>query len=67
MAASNSGVNSRSSSIRSSSRPRISQSSACDSVSNFYMGRLVEYADTRNIFTNPANPQTEAYVSGRFG
>ena len=29
--------------------------------------RLVEYADTRTIFMNPANPQTEAYVSGRFG
>ena len=33
----------------------------------FYLGKLIEYSDTRNIFTNPANPQTEAYVSGRFG
>ena len=31
------------------------------------MGRLIEYANTRDIFTNPANLQTEAYVSGRFG
>jgi phosphate transport system ATP-binding protein len=38
-----------------------------DRTAFFYLGRLVEYADTRNIFTNPANPQTEAYVSGRFG
>ena len=33
----------------------------------FYMGKLVEYDETRTIFMNPANPQTEAYVSGRFG
>jgi phosphate transport system ATP-binding protein len=38
-----------------------------DRTAFFYLGRLIEYADTRNIFTNPANPQTEAYVSGRFG
>jgi phosphate transport system ATP-binding protein len=33
----------------------------------FYMGKLVEYDETRTIFMNPTNPQTEAYVSGRFG
>jgi len=33
----------------------------------FYMGKLVEYDETRTIFMNPSNPQTEAYVSGRFG
>jgi phosphate transport system ATP-binding protein len=38
-----------------------------DRTAFFYLGKLVEYADTRDIFTNPANPQTEAYVSGRFG
>jgi phosphate transport system ATP-binding protein len=38
-----------------------------DRTAFFYLGSLVEYADTRDIFTNPANPQTEAYVSGRFG
>jgi phosphate transport system ATP-binding protein len=38
-----------------------------DHTAFFYLGRLVEYADTRDIFTKPANPQTEAYVSGRFG
>ena len=30
-------------------------------------GRLIEFGDTRNVFTNPSDPQTEAYVSGRFG
>ncbi len=38
-----------------------------DRTAFFYLGKLIEYADTRDIFTNPANPQTEAYVSGRFG
>jgi phosphate transport system ATP-binding protein len=38
-----------------------------DSTAFFYMGKLIEFAPTRDIFTNPANPQTEAYVSGRFG
>jgi phosphate transport system ATP-binding protein len=33
----------------------------------FYLGKLVEYDETRTIFMNPANPQTEAYVAGRFG
>ena len=46
----------------------MQQAARCsDRTAFFYMGRLIEYADTRNIFTNPANPQTEAYVSGRFG
>ncbi len=46
----------------------MQQAARCsDKTAFFYLGRLVEYADTRNIFTNPANPQTEAYVSGRFG
>jgi phosphate transport system ATP-binding protein len=38
-----------------------------DKTAFFYMGKLVEYAETRQIFTRPSNPQTEAYVSGRFG
>jgi phosphate transport system ATP-binding protein len=46
----------------------MQQAARCsDKTAFFYMGRLIEYADTRNIFTKPANPQTEAYVSGRFG
>ena len=46
----------------------MQQAARCsDKTAFFYMGRLVEYADTRTIFMNPANPQTEAYVSGRFG
>jgi phosphate transport system ATP-binding protein len=46
----------------------MQQAARCsDRTAFFYLGRLVEYADTRTIFMNPSNPQTEAYVSGRFG
>jgi phosphate transport system ATP-binding protein len=46
----------------------MQQAARCsDRTAFFYMGRLIEYDDTRRIFTNPSNPQTEAYVSGRFG
>lgn len=30
-------------------------------------GRLIETGPTRDIFGNPTNPRTEAYVTGRFG
>jgi phosphate transport system ATP-binding protein len=31
------------------------------------MGRLVEFDITQKMFSNPADPRTEAYVTGRFG
>jgi phosphate transport system ATP-binding protein len=33
----------------------------------FYMGRLVEVADTTTIFTRPKQRETEDYITGRFG
>jgi len=30
-------------------------------------GELIEYGPTRAIFTNPADPRTENYITGRFG
>jgi phosphate transport system ATP-binding protein len=46
----------------------MQQAARCsDKTAFFYLGRLIEYADTSTIFMNPSNPQTEAYVSGRFG
>jgi phosphate transport system ATP-binding protein len=30
-------------------------------------GTIVEYDQTETIFTNPSDPRTEAYVTGRFG
>ena len=31
------------------------------------VGRLVEYAPTETIFTNPADERTKEYVTGKFG
>ena len=46
----------------------MQQAARCsDRTAFFYMGKLIEFDDTRKMFTNPGNPQTEAYVSGRFG
>lgn len=40
-------------------------------VSNYtaflYMGELVEYDKTKEIFTNPREKKTEDYITGRFG
>ncbi len=41
---------------------RVSQKTAF-----FHLGNLVEYGDTTQIFTNPHDPRTEAYISGRIG
>jgi phosphate transport system ATP-binding protein len=41
---------------------RVSQKTAF-----FHLGTLVEYGDTGQIFTNPQDPRTESYISGRIG
>ena len=41
---------------------RVSQKTAF-----FHLGNLVEYDDTDEIFTNPRDPRTESYISGRIG
>ena len=33
----------------------------------FYLGELIEFDDTKKIFTNPQNERTQNYVTGRFG
>jgi phosphate transport system ATP-binding protein len=38
-----------------------------DRTAFFYLGEMVEYDLTSQIFTNPAKQQTEDYISGRFG
>ncbi|MCB1120968.1 MAG: phosphate ABC transporter ATP-binding protein [Verrucomicrobiae bacterium] len=38
-----------------------------DKTAFFFLGKLIEYNYTKEIFLNPKNEQTEAYVSGRFG
>jgi len=38
-----------------------------DTTCFFYMGRLVESGETRQIFNAPKHPQTAAYINGHFG
>jgi phosphate transport system ATP-binding protein len=38
-----------------------------DRTAFFYMGDLVEYDKTKDIFTHPKNERTENYITGRFG
>jgi len=38
-----------------------------DKTAFFFMGDLVECDDTKIIFTNPKNIQTQNYITGRFG
>ena len=40
---------------------------ASDRTAFMYMGELVEVDETRTLFTNPSNPRTEDYITGRFG
>ncbi|MFI5235847.1 MAG: phosphate ABC transporter ATP-binding protein PstB [Gemmatimonadales bacterium] len=40
---------------------------ASDFTAFFDAGRLVEFGETRKIFTTPAEERTEAYITGRFG
>jgi phosphate transport system ATP-binding protein len=32
-----------------------------------YMGELIEYGPTEQLFTNPREERTESYITGRFG
>ena len=38
-----------------------------DYTALMYLGRLIEYGPTLDMFTNPRLPETNAYVTGRFG
>ncbi len=38
-----------------------------DLTAFFYLGELIEVGETRQIFTAPSKPQTESYITGRFG
>jgi phosphate transport system ATP-binding protein len=38
-----------------------------DVTAFFYLGELIECGPTRKLFTNPAQKQTEDYITGRFG
>jgi phosphate transport system ATP-binding protein len=38
-----------------------------DRTAFFYLGELIEYDETKTIFTNPKSLQTQNYITGRFG
>jgi len=38
-----------------------------DRTAFFLLGDLVEYRETKSVFTNPKDKRTEDYISGRFG
>ena len=38
-----------------------------DYTAFFYLGEIIEYNDTREIFTNPKQIRTQNYITGRFG
>jgi phosphate transport system ATP-binding protein len=38
-----------------------------DETGFLFLGKLIEFGKTDKIFTNPDNPMTESYITGRFG
>jgi phosphate transport system ATP-binding protein len=38
-----------------------------DNTAFFYLGELIEFGDTKEIFTNPVKELTQNYITGRFG
>ncbi|OIR13927.1 phosphate import ATP-binding protein PstB [mine drainage metagenome] len=38
-----------------------------DFTAYMYLGELIEFGDTSNVFTNPKRKETEDYITGRFG
>ncbi|MCC7371394.1 MAG: phosphate ABC transporter ATP-binding protein [Chloroflexi bacterium] len=46
---------------------RISDNTAFMLAGEERVGRLVEFAPTRQLFTNPRDKRTEDYITGRFG
>lgn len=38
-----------------------------DKTAFFLLGKLIEFGDTKTVFTSPADKRTEDYITGRFG
>ena len=38
-----------------------------DKTAFMYLGQLIEFGRTKQVFTNPSKKQTEDYITGRFG
>jgi phosphate transport system ATP-binding protein len=37
-----------------------------DKTAFFYIGELIEYDNTKTMFTNPQDKRTQNYITGRF-
>jgi phosphate transport system ATP-binding protein len=46
---------------------RVSHNTAFMLSDETTRGQLVEYGRTQDIFSNPKDTRTEAYITGRFG
>ena len=46
---------------------RINRARVSTKTAFFYLGNLIEFDDTKKIFTNPQQERTQNYVTGRFG
>jgi phosphate transport system ATP-binding protein len=46
---------------------RVSHYTAFLMVEEARVGFMVEFGESRQIFTNPEDERTEAYITGRFG
>ncbi len=42
-------------------------SRVADYTAFLYLGELIEFGETNQLFTSPSDPKTEAYITGRFG
>jgi len=38
-----------------------------DKTAFMYLGKMIEYGETDQIFTNPGEKRTEDYITGRYG
>jgi len=38
-----------------------------DKTAFFYVGKLIEFNDTKTLFSQPKEKKTEDYITGRFG
>ena len=46
----------------------MAQATRCsDKTAFMYLGKLVEFGETQQLFANPREKQTQAYVTGTFG
>ena len=48
-------------------RPQIGVPTRPDAIQQSPDHVLAEEGDTKTIFTNPSDPKTQAYITGRFG